>query len=93
MYTMSLDAITSSAEDITVLPDACAKTCARAVSISKHPPRTNGTPECFNIFEWNVAMWPVPMKPITGGEFVTTVTLVVLFHQRNETTRWLAIFR
>jgi hypothetical protein len=51
MYTMSLDAITSSADAMTVLPEACAKAAARSVSISKHPPRVIGTPLIFNIFE------------------------------------------
>jgi hypothetical protein len=51
MYTMSLDAITSSADAITVLPEACAKVAARSASMSKHPPRTIGTPLIFSIFE------------------------------------------
>ena len=73
MYTMSLDAITSSADAITVLPDACAKVAARSASMSKHPPRTIGTPLIFSIFEWNVAIWPVPTKP-TIGKSVEDVT-------------------
>jgi hypothetical protein len=74
MYTMSLEAITSSAEAITVLPDACAKTPARSESMSKHPPRVIGTPLIFSIFEWNVAICPVPTKPMMGRsvEDVTT---------------------
>jgi hypothetical protein len=51
MYTMSLDAMTSSADAITVLPDACANAAARSESISKHPPRVMGTPLIFSIFE------------------------------------------
>jgi hypothetical protein len=63
---MSLEAITSSADVITVLPDACAKTTERSASISKQPPRVMGTPLIFSIFEWNVAIWPVPTKPTMG---------------------------
>jgi hypothetical protein len=51
MYTMSLEAITSSADAITVLPEACAKVAARSASMSKQPPRTIGTPLIFSIFE------------------------------------------
>jgi hypothetical protein len=51
MYTMSLDAITSSADAMTVLPEACAKAAARSASMSKHPPRIIGTPLIFSIFE------------------------------------------
>jgi hypothetical protein len=51
MYTMSLDAITWSADAITVLPDAWAKVAARSASMSKHPPRIIGTPLIFSIFE------------------------------------------
>jgi hypothetical protein len=56
MYTMSLEAITSSADAITVLPDACAKAAERSESMSKQPPRVMGTPLIFSIFEWNVAI-------------------------------------
>jgi hypothetical protein len=35
------------------------------------------TPLRFNIFEWKVAMWPVPINPITGDEFVIGETIVV----------------
>ena len=73
MYTMSLEPITSSADAMTVLPEACAKTAERSASMSKHPPRVIGTPLIFSIFEWNVAIWPVPTKP-TIGKSVEDVT-------------------
>jgi hypothetical protein len=43
--------MTSSADDITELPEACANVAARSASMSKQPPRTMSTPLRFNIFE------------------------------------------
>lgn len=48
-------------------PEARANSETRSVSMSKHGPRAISTPDRRSIFEWNVAMRPVPTKPTTGG--------------------------
>ena len=77
---MSDDAMTSCSEVITWWPEAAANFSARAMSMSKHPPRVIGTPLIFNIFEWKVAMWPVPRNPTTGSVEVVLTCMTLLLH-------------
>ena len=78
--------MTSCSELITRWPEAAANFSARVMSMSKHPPRDSGTPLIFNIFEWKVAMWPVPRNPMTGriSVVLTYMTLLLRSYDRDD---------